>query len=102
MTVKLLTEHLSFLAEQEASQAGPSLHLSKCHIVGNHVSRLKSSFRHITCATMSGPIALTAYKFIIISDVTDSMPVGSIIPALFTIMFSPLSPTIPWTTDADF
>ena len=30
----------SFLAEKEAAQASLSLHLSKCHIVGNHMSRL--------------------------------------------------------------
>ena len=28
----------------EAAQAHPSLNLSKCHIVGNHVSWLKYSF----------------------------------------------------------
>ena len=37
MTVKLLTEH--FL-ENLATQARMSLHLSKCKIVGNHMSRL--------------------------------------------------------------
>ena len=31
----------SFLAEQEAAQARLSLHLSKYHIAGNHMSRLK-------------------------------------------------------------
>ena len=30
----------SFKAKQEAAQAHPSLHSSKCHIVGNHMSRL--------------------------------------------------------------
>ena len=41
MSVKLLTEHhLEFLAKKEAVQARLSLHLSKCHIVGNHMSRL--------------------------------------------------------------
>ena len=41
MSVKLLTEHhLEFLSLTGAALAGPSLHLSKCHIVGNHVSRL--------------------------------------------------------------
>ena len=39
MSVKLLTEyHLDFLTE--AAQARLSLQLSKCHIVGNHMSRL--------------------------------------------------------------
>ena len=32
--------HLDFLSLKEAAQARLSLHLSKCHIVGNHVSRL--------------------------------------------------------------
>ena len=42
MGVKLLTEHnLEFLSLKEAVQARLSLHLSKCHIVGNHMSRLK-------------------------------------------------------------
>ena len=41
MSVKLLTEHdLKFLSLIEAAQAGLSLHLSKCHIVGNHMSQL--------------------------------------------------------------
>ena len=40
MSVKLLAEHLEFLSLKEAAQAGLSLHLSKCHIVGNHMSRL--------------------------------------------------------------
>ena len=38
MSVKLLTEHqLEFLSLQEAAQARLSLHLSKFHIVGNHM-----------------------------------------------------------------
>ena len=41
-SVKLLTEHdLEFLKLKEAAQARMGLHLSKCHIVGNHMSRLK-------------------------------------------------------------
>ena len=41
MIVKLLTEHhLDFLSEKEAAQALLSLHLSKCHIVENLMSRL--------------------------------------------------------------
>ena len=38
MTVKLL--YLGFLSLKEAAQARLSLHLSKYHIVGNHMSRL--------------------------------------------------------------
>ena len=41
MTVKLLTErHLEFLSIKGAAQAHLILHLSKCHIVGNHMPRL--------------------------------------------------------------
>ena len=41
MSVKLLTEqHLEFLSLKSAAQARLSLPLSKCHIVGNHMSRL--------------------------------------------------------------
>ena len=40
MSVKLLMEqHLEFLGLKLAAQARLSLHLSKCHIVGNHMSR---------------------------------------------------------------
>ena len=39
MSVKLLTEHH---LELEAAQARLSLHLPKCHIVGNRMSRLIS------------------------------------------------------------
>ena len=39
MSVTLLTEqHLEFLSLKEAAEARPSLHLSKCQIVGNHVT----------------------------------------------------------------
>ena len=41
MIVKLLTEHhLEFLS-LKAAEARPSLHMSKCHIVGNIMSRPK-------------------------------------------------------------
>ena len=44
MSVKLLTEHqLEFLSFKDPAQARLSLHLSKYHIVGNHMSRLISS-----------------------------------------------------------
>ena len=42
MIVKLLTEHhLEFLSLNEAAEARPSLHLSKCQIVGNLMPRPK-------------------------------------------------------------
>ena len=41
MSVKLLNEqHLEFLSRKEGPQARLNLHLSKCHIVENHMSRL--------------------------------------------------------------
>ena len=41
MIVKLLTEqHLEFLSLKGAAQARPSLHMSKCDIVGNLIPRL--------------------------------------------------------------
>ena len=45
MIVKLLTEHhLEFLSFLGAAEACPSLHLSKCQIVGNLMPRLITSF----------------------------------------------------------
>ena len=42
MIVNLLTEqHLEFLSLNETAEACPSLHLSKCHIVGNLMHWLK-------------------------------------------------------------
>ena len=38
MTVMLLTEHYLEFLKLEAAQAHLSLHLSKSHIVGNHMS----------------------------------------------------------------
>ena len=41
MTVKLLSEqHLEFLSLKGGWAVLSSLYLSKCHIVGNHLSRL--------------------------------------------------------------
>ena len=41
MIAKLLTEHhLYFLSLKEAAEAHLSLHMSKCHIVGNLMPRL--------------------------------------------------------------
>ena len=45
MSAKLLTvHHLEFLSLKEAVQARLSLYLSKCHIFGNHMSRLIWTF----------------------------------------------------------
>ena len=47
MNIKLLTEHyLEILSLNEAAQARLSLHLSKCQIVGNHVSRLNCLLKY--------------------------------------------------------
>ena len=47
MIVKLLTEHhLECLILKEAAEAHLSLHMSKCHIVGNQMSRLISKYSH--------------------------------------------------------
>ena len=44
MSVKLLTEqHLQFLSLKEAAQARLSLHVSKYHVVGNHMLWLNYS-----------------------------------------------------------
>ena len=41
MSVKLLTDIIwSFQASKEIAQVRLGLHLSKCYIVGNHISRL--------------------------------------------------------------
>ena len=46
MIVKLLTEyHLEFLSLKEAAEARPSLHLSKCQIVGNLMRQLINNSR---------------------------------------------------------
>ena len=48
MSVKLLIEHHSeLLALKEAAQTHVSLHLSKCHIVGNHMSHVMFWIRNM-------------------------------------------------------
>ena len=62
MTVKLLTaHHLEFQNLKGAPQAGLSLHLSKCHIVGNLLPRLLNDscilvccHRYGTCLVLAG------------------------------------------------
>ena len=47
MIVKLLTEHhLKFLSLKGAAEPCLSLHLSKYHIVGNHMTRLNYRILH--------------------------------------------------------
>ena len=51
MIVKLLTEyHLVFLSLKKAAEARPSLHLSKCQIVGNLMPRLINVFSFLSPA----------------------------------------------------
>ena len=54
MIVKLLTKHhLQFLSLNGAAEARLSLHMSKCHIVGNLMPRLNLYFQGplIVCLT---------------------------------------------------
>ena len=47
MTVKLMTvQHLKFLNLKEAAKARLNLHLSKHHIVENHLSRLNYDYSY--------------------------------------------------------
>ena len=60
MTVKLLTEYnLEFLSSKGAAHARLSLHLSKCHIVGNHMSRLKFNIGFCSLAGWREPYLIT-------------------------------------------
>ena len=46
MIVKLLTEHhLEFQVQKEATEARPSLHMSKCHLVGNYMHWLNMLYK---------------------------------------------------------
>ena len=56
MSVKPLTEHnLEFLSLKRGSaQAHLSLHLSNCHIVGNHMRRL--NFNEFCSFSADGPV----------------------------------------------
>ena len=50
MTLRLLIGHnLEFLSLKMAAKARVSLHLSKYHIVRNHMSRLINGFQLIKC-----------------------------------------------------
>ena len=53
MTLKLLTEHhFKLLSLKEAAQARLNLHLSKYHIVCNHISRLNSGLAVFLLGTL--------------------------------------------------
>ena len=53
MSVKLLTgHHVQFLSLKKSSQACLSLHLSKYHIIGNHMSRLIYVIERSTTMTL--------------------------------------------------
>ena len=46
----------------EAAQARLSLHLSKCYIVGNHMSRLIILISHINCSIIFAALSASQYK----------------------------------------
>ena len=57
MIVKLLAEHhLEFLSLNEAAEARPSLHMSKCQIVGNLMPRLNYMYICSTAILTIGPM----------------------------------------------
>ena len=52
--LRLLTKHyLEFISLKEAAQARLSLHMSNCHIVGNHMSLLISEIHNTSSVFMS-------------------------------------------------
>ena len=64
MSVNLLTEHhLEFIRLKEAAQAHLSLHLSKCHIAGNHISLLILLLYSVPTYTCIIPLPTRAQKY---------------------------------------
>ena len=56
MNIKLLTEHyLEFLSLNGGRRGFLSLYLSKCHIVGNHMSRLICVAAIVVCLILTVP-----------------------------------------------
>ena len=64
MSVKLLTEHHSL---NEATQARLSLHVSKCHIVGNLMSRLINKMFQITHMTLESKVKVKYIKICVMA-----------------------------------
>ena len=63
MTVKKLTDHhLEFLSLKGGCKARLSLHMSKCHIVGNHMSRLNYRVAEAGYQTSSCTIAMQGHS----------------------------------------
>ena len=61
MNVKILTEqHFAFVHLKEAAQARLSLHVSKCHIVGNYMSLL-IYIKEKTCGSHENEICIEKY-----------------------------------------
>ena len=84
MTVKLLTEHhLEFLCLKGGCRARLSIHLSKCHINGNHMSQLKFGITR----------ALTGQTHKSVSNVSDENFEPNLV--------SPVSPLLKTHTDLD-
>ena len=76
MTVKLLSEqHFEFLSYEGAAQTRLCLHMSKCHIIGNHVSWLNLEdiiptmfyFQHLSDKALT-PTSLRRVLSLIIKD----------------------------------
>ena len=52
----------SCLAQKEAAQARPRLHLSKCHIVGNHILQLICLFLNEKCVASKWDVKILSHS----------------------------------------
>ena len=69
MIIELLTEHhLEFLSLKGAAEAHPSLHLSKCQIVGNLMHWLKFNLIYILGGRVISSASLIAKSFLHVID----------------------------------
>ena len=69
MTSRLPTEHhLELLGLKETAQARLSLHLSKCHIVGNHMSRLNYVYAILITLYQPFLIKFIAWISVLVKD----------------------------------
>ena len=63
MIVKLLIEHhLEFLSLTEATPARLSLHLSKCHFVGNHMPRLVCLYYSVSVLSIPCTLEIACWE----------------------------------------
>ena len=91
MSVKLLTEHhLEFLILKKSVQPRLSLHLSKYHIFGNHMSRLNYVVQYFSC--VSSPFFglvlyfLISFSSTILALVASSSAKGRAITLAFSLI----------------